>query len=427
MKVTSSSGFLEEYLSLIVRRGRSKSSSVMEDVRNIIESVKKDGDEALLNYTLKFDGVNLRGKGFEVPESKFVEARNKLTKKEIEALKFAAGNILNFHKVQIPKDIIFSPLKGVELRQKHVPLESVGVYAPGGLAPYPSTVLMCTIPARVAGVKNVVLCSPPSVNGEVDPRILVAAEIAGADKVYSVGGAQAVAALAYGTESIPKVDKIVGPGNIFVETAKLMVSMDVAVDLPAGPSEIVIIADEYANPNFIAFDLLAQAEHDMNVLAVLLTDSRCLAEVVQGIVEAQLAKISRRSTVEKALETNGFIIILQDLDEAVDLVNQIAPEHVEVLTQNPTPIVERIRNVGSIFIGEHSPAVLGDYSSGLNHVLPTGGYARTFSPLSVRDFMKTFNILECSRDGLYALRDVTIELARMEGMYAHAKAIEVRG
>ena len=427
MEIISSSRFLEEKLNQIVSRGRLEATSVREKVRRIIESVKEMGDEALLNYTLEFDGVDLRDEGFEVPKRKFAEAYKRLKKEDVEALKFAAENILNFHRAQMPEEIVFSPLEGVELRQRFIPLESVGVYAPGGFARYPSTVLMCAVPARVAGVKNVFLCSPPSNDGEVNPHVLVAADIAGVDKVFRVGGAQAIAALAYGTESIPKVDKIVGPGNVFVNAAKLEVGMDVAIDLPAGPSEIVIVADEYANPDLVVYDLLAQAEHDVNALAILLTSSEELAETVQKRLKIRLPEVNRRRIVEESLRNNGLIVLVKDLNEAVEIVNLIAPEHLEVLTRNPESIVDRITNAGGIFVGEYSPVVLGDYSSGLNHVLPTGGYARTFSPLSVRDFLKAVNILKCSKEGFSKLKNATVKLARMEGLYAHAKAVEARG
>ncbi|PDM27131.1 histidinol dehydrogenase [Candidatus Bathyarchaeota archaeon B24-2] len=426
MKLVSSSKFLGEYLERVKARGMLKTSSVIEDVRRIVESVRKEGDKALLRYTLKFDGVDLTEKGLEVPEREVLDAYDKLREEEVKAIKFAAESIRRFHKAQIPKEIVFSPFKGVELRQKFLPLESIGVYAPGGIASYPSTVLMCAIPARVAGVDKIFLCSPPSRRGEVSPYILVAAHIAGVDKIFRVGGAQAIAALAYGTQSIPKVDKIVGPGNVFVNAAKLEVSWDVAIDLPAGPSEIAVIADGSADPELVACDLVAQAEHDVNTFALLLTDSERLATEVQRRIEHILTKVDRRGVAKKALEKNGYIVTVKDLEEAVHIVDLVAPEHVQVLTENPQSTAEKIRNAGAIFVGGFSPVALGDYSSGLNHVLPTGGYAKVYSPLSVRDFLKAVNILKCDKEGFELLSGTAIELARMEGLEAHAYSLESR-
>ncbi|MCD6530792.1 histidinol dehydrogenase [Candidatus Bathyarchaeota archaeon] len=426
MKVVSSSRFLSEDLDRVKRRGKLKVSAVMKDVRRIVDSVRKEGDKALFEYTLRFDGVDLTERGLEVPEKEILDAYSKLREEEVKAIRFAADSILKFHKAQMPKEVVFSPFKGIELRQKFLPLESIGVYAPGGLASYPSTVLMCTIPAKVAGVNRIFLCSPPSRKGEVSPHVLVAAHIAGVDRIFRVGGAQAIAALAYGTQSIPKVDKIVGPGNIFVNAAKLEVNLDVAIDLPAGPSEIAVIADDDADPELVAYDLVAQAEHDVNAFTILLTDSERLATVVQRRIKRLLTEVDRRGIAKKSLERSGYIVIVKDLDEAVDIVNLIAPEHAEVLAENPQSIAGKIRNAGAVFVGEFSPVALGDYSSGLNHVLPTGGYAKVYSALSVKDFLKAVNVLKCDKEGFKLLSDAAIKLARMEGLEAHARSLESR-
>ncbi len=285
---------------------------------------------------------------------------------------------------------------------------------------------MCTIPARVAGVKKIVVCSPPRTNGNINPALIVAADLAGATDIYRIGGVQAIAAMAYGTETVPKVDKIVGPGNIFVTAAKMQVSKDVAIDLPAGPSEILIIADSTASPSIIASDLLAQAEHDPNTWAILLTTSKNLAFAVEKEVDAQLELLSRREIAKSSVQKRGFIVIVRDVKEAVNYANTIAPEHLEILTKAPSKVLDGIRNAGAVFLGEYSPVAFGDYSAGINHVLPTGGYAKTYSGLSTRDFVKTISFLECSKQGYSNLKETTVTLAKLEGFDAHAKSVSIR-
>jgi histidinol dehydrogenase len=341
-------------------------------------------------------------------------------------LKKAAVNITRFHETQIKAMWSLETAKGVTLGQVTRPLSSVGVYAPGGKAPYPSSVLMCVIPAKAAGVKKIVVCSPPRKNGDVNPALLVAADIAGATEIYRVGGAQAVAAMAYGTETVPKVDKIVGPGNVFVTAAKLEVSKDVAIDVPAGPSEILIIADETAKISFIASDLLAQAEHDPRAWAILLTTSKDLALAVKTEVYQQLKSLSRRETAESSLQTGGLIVVVKNIEEAVDYANMIAPEHLQIQTKTPYEVFDKIQNAGAVFLGEYSPIAFGDYSAGLNHVLPTGGYAKTYSGLSTRDFVKTINFLRCSKQGYSSLEKTAVTLAKLEGFDGHARSVSVR-
>jgi histidinol dehydrogenase len=389
--------------------------------------VRENGDEALLRYTEKFDSVRLTKSKLKVTEREIGESYEKLETDQINALKKAAVNITRFHEGQIKKDWSLETVKGVTVGQVTRPLASVGVYAPGGEAPYPSSVLMCAIPARVAGVEKIIVCSPPRKNGDINPALLVAADIAGATEVYRVGGAQAVAAMAYGTETVPKVDKIVGPGNIFVTVAKLEVSKDVAIDIPAGPSEVLIIADETAKASFVASDLLAQAEHDPRVWAILLTTSKDLALAVEEEASKQMESLTRKETVKFSMQTRGLIVLVKNLEEAIDYTNLIAPEHLQILTRNPSKVFAKIRNAGAVFLGQYSPVAFGDYSAGLNHVLPTGGYAKFYSGLSTGDFVKTINFLECSKEGYLSLEGMTITLAKLEGFNGHVKSVSVRG
>jgi len=426
MKIISASKFCEELLSNIMNRGVLNLSSVKETVKKIVDSVKREGDKALIEYTAKFDGVDLTEIGLKVHEEEISRAYECLDESELRALEEASENIKFFHKAQLSEGFSVAPFEGVTIGQKYVPLSSVGVYAPGGKKLYPSTVLMCAIPAKLVGVKDLILCSPPSKSGKVNPRILVAADLSSVTDVFRIGGAQAIAAMAYGTESIPKVEKIVGPGNIYVTAAKLEVSREVAIDLPAGPTEIVIIADGNANEEYVALDLLAQAEHDENALVILLTNSKSLAEKVNNRISTLLRRVDREETVWKSLKNNGFIVLVKDLEEAVKLSNLIAPEHVEILTENPDEVFKGIRNAGAVFLGEFSPVALGDYTSGLNHVLPTGGYARVYSGLSIRDFIKSVNFLRCTPMGFKRLKRSTVKLALMEDLRFHAESVDVR-
>jgi len=315
--------------------------------------------------------------------------------------------------------------EGVTLGQVTRPLASVGVYAPGGKASYPSSVLMCAVPAMVAGVEKIVVCSPPRKDGDVDPALLVAADVAGVSDFYRVGGVQAIAAMAYGTDTVQKVDKIVGPGNVYVTAAKLEVNRDVAIDIPAGPSEVLVIADDTANASYIAADLLAQAEHDPQAWAILLTTSETLAKEVNDEIFRQMKTLSRIDIIKASLK-NGLIITVRDIEEATELANMIAPEHLQIQTAAPDDVFSKIRNAGAVFLGGYSPVSFGDYSSGLNHVLPTAGYAKIYSGLSSLDFVKTMNFLQCSKQGYRNLKETTVSIAEMEGFSAHAKAVSIR-
>jgi histidinol dehydrogenase len=426
LRIVTGQEFREKILDQVVNRGKMDLSSVSLSVRKIIEDVREKGDEALLRYAEKFDNIRLSRSRLKVAENEIQESYKKLERSQISALKKAAVNITHFHKKQIKDVWSLETSKGVTLGQVTKPLSSVGVYTPGGKASYPSSLLMCTIPAKVAGVQKIVVCSPPGKNGNFNPALLVAADIAGVTELYRVGGAQAIAAMAYGTETVPKVDKIVGPGNVFVTAAKLEVSKDVAIDIPAGPSEILIIADETGNASFIASDLIAQAEHDPRALAILLTTSQGLALAVKEEVYKQMKFLSRTETIKSCIQTGGLIIVVENIEEAVNYANLIAPEHLQIQTKTPSKVFNKIQSVGAVFLGEYSPVAFGDYSSGLNHVLPTGGYAKSYSGLSTRDFVKTINFVQCSRQGYLNLKETTITLAKMEGFEGHAKSVSIR-
>jgi histidinol dehydrogenase len=425
MRIISSKDFRNEELKALLKRGKTDLSEIVKAIRMIIDAVKKEGDKALLHYTEKFDKILFNPSKLRVSEKEIKDAYSKLEKSQVTALQKAADNIAAFHKKQLKTKWTIQLTEGVKLGQVTRPLSSVGIYAPGGKASYPSSVLMCAVPAKVAGVENVIVCSPPGKNGDVDPSLLVAAEIAGVSEFYRVGGAQAIAAMAYGTGTIKKVDKIVGPGNIYVTAAKLEVNRDVAIDIPAGPSEVLVIADNTANPSFIAADLLAQAEHDPQAWAILLTTSETLASAVKDQVYTQMKYLSRKDIIKSYLQT-GLIVIVPNIEEAIDLSNIIAPEHLQIQTKSPDEVFGKIQNAGAVFLGSYSPVSFGDYSSGLNHVLPTAGHAKTYSGLSSLDFIKTMNFLQCNKEGYRNLKETTITIAEMEGFDAHARAVSIR-
>jgi len=426
MRIVTAQEFKEETLNQVLNRGKSDISSIESSVKTIINDVKEQGDKALLQYTEKFDKVRLNASKLKVTQREIKEAYKKLEKIQITALRKAADNIASFHKKQLRAKWTMQIAEGVTLGQVTRPLASVGIYVPGGKAAYPSSVLMCAIPAKVAGVKKIIVCSPPGKSGDVNPALLVAADIAGVSELYRVGGAQAIAAMAYGTGTVPKVDKIVGPGNVFVTAAKLEVSKDVAIDVPAGPSEVLIIADETGNASFIASDLLAQAEHDPQAWAILLTSSEALASAVKEEVYRQMKSLSRTEIIKSSIQKRGLIVIVRNIEEAIDYTNMIAPEHLQIQTKNPTKVLSKIRNAGAVFLGDYSPVAFGDYSSGLNHVLPTAGYAKIYSGLSSLDFVKTMNFLQCSKEGYRNLKETTVTIAEMEGFDAHAKSVIIR-
>ncbi|MDO8447103.1 MAG: histidinol dehydrogenase [Deltaproteobacteria bacterium] len=412
-------------LKVITSRGEADTSNVEEAVKDIIADVRRDGDKALFSYTKQFDRLSVTKNTVKVSDIEFKDARKAVSKEIVESLKLAAKRIESFHRRQLEGSWFFHEDDGVTLGQMVRPLERVGAYVPGGKAVYPSSVLMNVIPAKVAGVKEVIVCSPTP-GGEVNPYVLVAAEIAGADAVYKVGGAQAVAAMAYGTSSIPKVDKIVGPGNIYVATAKRLVFGVVDIDMIAGPSEILVVADESAKPAFIAADLLSQAEHDEMASSILVTTSKKIADETVKELKKQLKKLSRKEIAEKSLKNYGAIILVKDLNEAAGIVNDIAPEHLELSVDRPFELLPKIRNAGAIFLGHYTPEAVGDYIAGPNHTLPTGGTARFFSPLSATDFLKRSSILYYSEPSLKKIGRDAIRIAEAEGLTAHANSVRVR-
>ena len=393
-------------------------------VSDIIQDVKANGDRAVFGYCEKFDKVKLSS--LEVTPQEFDEAKSKIEPEFCEILKKAAFNIEKFHRKQIRNSFIINDENGIVMGQKIIPLDAVGLYVPGGTAAYPSSVLMNSIPAKIAGCKNIVITTPPDKNGKVNPAILAAAKIAGVDRVFKVGGAQAIAALAYGTESIPKVDKIVGPGNAFVAEAKRQVFGRVAIDMIAGPSEILIVADGRSNPRHLAADMLSQSEHDKLASAVLVTDSLSLAENVAAEIEKQLQSLTREEIARASIDNNGKIIVCDNLDTAIDVANEIAPEHLELCLDNPFDYLDKIHHAGSVFMGKNCPEALGDYLAGANHTLPTSGTARFSSPLSVDDFIKKTQYTYYTKDALSKVaRDVEF-FAKKEGLTAHAKSAVIR-
>ncbi len=408
----------------LLKRSLIDSQIVLNTVGNIINDVRNNGDQSLKTYTQKLDNVKLEN--FQVNEQEIKKSISQVDPLLIKALEKAAANIKKFHKAQLPKEWICNVDEGITAGQIIRPLKTVGCYIPGGRAVYPSTILMTVIPAKIAGVSKVICCTPPAQNGKVKNEILAAASISGADEIYSVGGAQAIAAMTYGTESIPKVDKIVGPGNIYVTTAKKLVYGDVDIDFPAGPSEVLIIADAESNPNYVALDMLAQAEHDPNAAAALVTTSKTLAEIVNNIINDKILSIPRKEIIEESLENYGKIIHVDTLKEATEFCNEYAPEHLIIMTSQPEEVLKDIHNAGSIFLGELTPVAAGDYGSGTNHVLPTSGCARLYSGLSTESFLKKPTIQRLSKEGLENLKDVVVTLAEYEGLYAHAESFKKR-
>ncbi|WP_455390982.1 histidinol dehydrogenase [Frisingicoccus sp.] len=425
-KIKLTKDAIEGLLDNLLKRSPNNYGQYTEAVDAIVSHVKKDGDAAVFNYTKQFDGAEINAGNVRVTPEEIEAAYNEVSEDVLEVIRKAIVNIRTYHEKQKQYSWFDSQPNGTILGQKVTPLTRVGVYVPGGKAAYPSSVLMNILPAKVAGVEEIVMVTPPGKDGKVNPGTLVAAHEAGADVVYKVGGAQAVAALAFGTESIPKVDKIVGPGNIFVALAKKAVYGYVSIDSIAGPSEILVIADETANPRYVAADLLSQAEHDELASAILVTTSEALADAVSEEVDGFVEVLSRKSILEKSLENYGYILIAEDLNQAVDIANEIASEHLEIVTKNPFEVMTQIKNAGAIFLGEYSSEPLGDYFAGPNHVLPTNGTAKFFSPLSVDDFIKKSSIIYYSRQALEPVKDDIIKFAESESLTAHANSIRVR-
>ncbi len=395
-------------------------------VNDIITNVREKRDAAIFDYTKRFDGADIDASNILVTEAEIKEAYEQVDEKLLDVIRKALVNIRDYHAKQRQNSWFDSQPNGIILGQKVTPLKTVGVYVPGGKAVYPSSVLMNVMPAKVAGVDEIIMTTPPGPDGKVYPSTLVAAKEAGVDKIYKVGGAQAVAAMAFGTESIPKVDKIVGPGNIYVALAKKAVFGYVSIDSIAGPSEILVLADETANPRFVAADLLSQAEHDEMASAILITTSRELAEKVSVEVDKFVAALSRTEIMQKSLDNYGYILVADSMEAAIDTANEIASEHLEIVTKNPFEVMTKIRNAGAIFVGEYSSEPLGDYFAGPNHVLPTNGTAKFFSPLGVDDFIKKSSIISYSREALEPVYKDIVQFAECEKLTAHANSIRVR-
>lgn len=416
----------KDILSNLLKRSPNSYGEYEGRVSAIIDDIKGRRDEAVFEYTKKFDGYDLNADNIIVTEDEIKAAYEEIDAGLVEIIRKALVNIRNYHAKQKRNSWFDATPDGTILGQKITPLARVGVYVPGGKAAYPSSVLMNVVPAKVAGVDEIIMCTPPGKDGKIYCGTLVAAKEAGVDVIYKVGGAQAIAAMAYGTESVPKVDKIVGPGNIYVALAKKAVYGQVGIDSIAGPSEIMVLADESANPRFVAADLLSQAEHDELASAILVTTSRELAEKVSEETEGFLKELSRKQIIEKSLENYGYILLAKDMDEAVAVVNEIASEHLELVTKDPFQTMTKIRNAGAIFLGEYSSEPLGDYFAGPNHVLPTNGTAKFFSPLEVDDFIKKSSIISYSREALGAIHTDIEKFAQAEGLTAHANSIKVR-
>ena len=424
--VTLTKETTKDILENLLKRSPNQYGSYEAAVREILAKIQEEGDRALFAYTKKFDRAEITEQNVQVTEEEIREAYEAVDPDLVDVIRKSLVNIRSYHEKQKQNSWFTSSEDGTMLGQKVTPLEKVGGYVPGGKAVYPSSVLMNIVPAKVAGVDRIIMTTPPGPDGKVNPSTLVAAKEAGADEIYKAGGAQAVAALAYGTESIPKVDKIVGPGNIFVALAKKAVYGHVSIDSIAGPSEILVLADDSANPRFVAADLLSQAEHDELASAILITTSRELAEKVSSEVDEFVKKLSRKDIIQKSLDQFGYILLAETMDQAVEAANAIASEHMEIVTRNPFEVMMKVRNAGAIFIGEYSSEPLGDYFAGPNHVLPTNGTAKFFSPLSVDDFIKKSSIVYYSRKALKKIHKDVEQFAASEQLTAHANSIAVR-
>lgn len=415
----------QNILENLLKRSPNNYTEYESSVNEIINNVRENRDKAIFDYTKKFDKADIDASNIRVTKEEIQEAYDKVDEKLLAVIRKSLVNIKKYHEKQL-QNSWFTSEDGIILGQKVTALEKAGVYVPGGKAVYPSSVLMNVLPAKVAGVDKIVMCTPPGADEKVYPSTLVAANEAGVDEIYKVGGAQAIAAMAFGTESVPKVDKIVGPGNIFVALAKKAVFGYVSIDSIAGPSEILVLADETANPRYVAADLLSQAEHDEMASAILITTSKELAEKVSDEVEGFVKVLSRKEIIQKSLDNYGYILVADNMDDAIDAVNEIASEHMEIVTKDPFTVMTRIRNAGAIFIGEYSSEPLGDYFAGPNHVLPTNGTAKFFSALSVDDFIKKSSIISYSREALEKVHTDIEQFAQCEQLTAHANSIKVR-
>jgi histidinol dehydrogenase len=410
----------------LLRRSELDIASVMPGVRKIVAEVRRRGDDALIEYTERFDGVKLSPGQIRVPDREIRAAYEQVDPGAIRAIKKASKAIEKFHRKQLPREWMVELQPGIRAGQLVRPLARVGIYVPGGLARYPTSLLMAAVPARVAGVGEVIACTPPRSDGKADPATLVAADLVGVDAVFRVGGAQAIAAMAYGTKTVPKVDKVVGPGNVYVVAAKYVVSSDIGIDLAAGPSEVLILADRSADPGFVAADLLAQAEHDPAAAAVLVTISEELASEVGRLIRNMLRDNPRGDITAKSLKRYGRIVVARDLAEAIEFTNDYAPEHLELMVEQPRRVLRQVKNAGAVFVGPYSPVAAGDLAVGPSHILPTGGAARRFSGLSVLDFMRLPSVQMLTKRGLGRIAGIAEELAEIEGLPGHARSIRER-
>ena len=425
-KIRIEKNSIDTILEELLKRSPNQYKGYEAAVNDIINNVKENGQEALFEYTNKFDKANIDANNFLVSEEEIKEAFENIEDELVEVMKEAAGNIRDFHEKQLRNTWMNTKADGSILGMRFTAIDRVGVYVPGGTAAYPSSTLMNVIPAKVAGVEEIIMTTPPDASGKIPATTLVAASIAGVDKIYKVGGAQAIAALAFGVESFKKVDKIVGPGNIYVALAKKAVYGHVSIDSIAGPSEILVLADEYANPRYVAADLLAQAEHDVLASAILITTSEELATKVEEEIEGFLKTLKRADIIRKSLENYGYILIANSMEDGIMATNEIASEHLEILTQNPFETMTKVKHAGAIFLGEYSCETLGDYFAGPNHVLPTNGTAKFFSPLCVDDFIKKSSVISFSKEALEKVHEKVELFARKEGLDAHENAMKVR-
>jgi len=426
VKIVNLARCSEKQRESLLARSELEIDSVFPQVQKIVANVCRGGDRALLDYTQRFDGVRLKSGQLRVSDVEFRRAYQSVDAATVKAIRAAAEAIRKFHAMQMPRSWVKQIAPGVKAGQIVRPIKSVGVYVPGGLARYPSSLLMAAVPAKVAGVKKIVVCTPPGKDGRIDASVLAAAKVAGVDAVFKVGGAQAIAAMAFGTETVPKVEKIVGPGNLYVLTAKQIVSSIVRIDFAAGPSEVLIVADESADAHFVASDLISQAEHDPNAAAVLVTTSKELATEVQKLLIEMVRQAPRREIVSRALIKYGRIVLTRDLDEAVKFANDYAPEHLELMVKPQHSLLKKVENAGSIFLGNFSPVAAGDLAVGPSHILPTGGAAKQSSGLSVLDFIKLPTVQELSREGLGRLVPVVVRLAELESLPGHARSVRER-
>ncbi len=418
--------FKDKILKNIKNRGKIQLAEIQERVQAILDDIRKNGDSAVVSYEEQFNNVQIPKNKIKITSEEIEKAYSQINPQILDTIKQIIKNISAFHEAQKRDYWFIEPVKGVSVGQLMRPIERVGIYVPGGKALYPSTVLMTVVPAKIAGVKEIILCTPSRPDGSVNPVILVAAKEAGVDAIYRIGGVQAIGAMAYGTETVSSVYKIVGPGNKYVNAAKLLVSTFVGIDLPAGPSEVLILADETSNAKYIAIDLIAQAEHDESACCILITTSKAIASQVEKELKQLTSRQARRLIIEKALRTNGYIILTDNIDQAIELINEIAPEHLELQIQNPEALLPQLINVGAIFMGTYSPVPIGDYAAGSNHVLPTGGSAKIYSGLSIFSFMKLIDVTKCSLEGLRTLSPWIQILAEVEGLDAHSQAVRMR-